>query len=291
MNELALFAGAGGGLLASQILKWRTVCAVENDPYCQKTLLARQRDNCLPRFPIWDDVRTFDGKPWKGTVDIISGGFPCQNISYAGDKTGITGKHSSLYFEMLRIIKEVRPTFVFIENSANLRSNGLHVVIKSLAELGYNCRWCVLGGCHVNAPHYRKRIWIVGYTNVKRPQKSQSIAENTEQKTQAIERGTVQRYSWKNHKESKLLQETYNLIEATQPAKTPLRNTPKKPWWHFPYNTRVDDGLAHWMDRIRATGNGQIPAVAIMAWKLLTCDLDIPSPLVNTVSPVVPIGS
>jgi len=276
MNELALFAGAGGGLLASHILGWRTVCAVENDTYCQRVLLARQKDGTLPPFPIWDDIRTFDGKPWKNTVDVVSGGFPCQNISFAGDKKGITGKHSSLYFEMLRIIKEVRPTFVFVENSANLRSNGLHVVIKSLAELGYNCRWCVLGGCHVNAPHDRKRIWIVGYANVKGLQKPQSITENTEQKTQTIERRTVQRHSWKKHKKSKLIQKVYSLIEATQPAKTPLRNTPQKPWWNFPYDTRVDDGLAHWMDRIKATGNGQIPAVAIMAWRILTHDLAMP---------------
>ena len=84
MNELALFAGAGGGILGGHLLGWRTVCAVEIEDYPRRVLLQRQADGFLPRFPIWDDVRTFDGKPWKGKVDVISGGFPCQDISIAG---------------------------------------------------------------------------------------------------------------------------------------------------------------------------------------------------------------
>ena len=90
MNELALFAGAGGGILGGRLLGWRTVCAVEIDPYARRVLLARQADGCLGRFPIWDDVRTFDGKRWQGTVDVVSGGFPCQDITAAGKGSGIT---------------------------------------------------------------------------------------------------------------------------------------------------------------------------------------------------------
>lgn len=77
MNELALFAGAGGGILGGSLLGWKTICAVEIEKYCIEILLQRQRDNILPRFPIWNDITTFDGKPWKGRVDIITGGFPC----------------------------------------------------------------------------------------------------------------------------------------------------------------------------------------------------------------------
>lgn len=84
MNELHLFAGAGGGVLAGQLLGDRTVCAVEWEPYAQAILVARQNDGTFPPFPIWDDVRTFDGTPWRGIVDIISGGFPCQDISAQG---------------------------------------------------------------------------------------------------------------------------------------------------------------------------------------------------------------
>ena len=84
MNELALFAGAGGGILGGHLLGWRTVCAVEWEKYPACVLAARQNDGLLPTFPIWDDVQTFDGKPWRGIVDVVSGGFPCQDISAAG---------------------------------------------------------------------------------------------------------------------------------------------------------------------------------------------------------------
>ena len=88
MNELALFAGAGGGILGGKLLGWRTVCAVEWEPYPASVLCARQNDGFLPPFPIWDDVQTFDGKPWRGIVDVISGGFPCQDISAIGGGGG-----------------------------------------------------------------------------------------------------------------------------------------------------------------------------------------------------------
>ena len=84
MNELALFAGAGGGILGGKLLGWRTVCAVEWEPYPASVLCARQNDGLLPPFPIWDDIQTFDGNPWRGIVDVVSGGFPCQDISAAG---------------------------------------------------------------------------------------------------------------------------------------------------------------------------------------------------------------
>ena len=89
MNELALFAGAGGGILGGKLLGWRTVCAVEWEPYPASVLCARQNDGFLPPFPIWDDVQTFDGKPWRGLVDVVSGGFPCQDISAAGGGEGL----------------------------------------------------------------------------------------------------------------------------------------------------------------------------------------------------------
>ena len=86
LNELALFAGGGGGLLASRLLGWNTVCAVEINPYRQAVLLARQADGALDPFPIWDDVRSFDGRPWRGLVDIVTAGFPCQPFSVAGKR-------------------------------------------------------------------------------------------------------------------------------------------------------------------------------------------------------------
>jgi len=105
VNELHLFAGAGGGILAGQLLGHRCVCAVEFEPYAQAVLVARQNDGTFPPFPIWDDVRTFDGKPWRGVVDVVCGGFPCQDISAAGGGDGIDGERSGLWREMARITR------------------------------------------------------------------------------------------------------------------------------------------------------------------------------------------
>jgi len=161
MNELALFAGAGGGILGGQLLGWRTICAVESNAYAASVLAARQNDGLLAPFPIWDDVRTFDGRPWRGRVDVVSGGFPCQDISSAGKGAGISGERSGLWVEMARIIGEVRPRFAFVENSPMLTARGLGVVLGDLAALGFDARWGVLGAADVGAPHKRERIWIV----------------------------------------------------------------------------------------------------------------------------------
>ncbi len=164
MNELALFAGAVGGILGGKLLGWQIVCAVELDAYAASVLAQRQNDRLLEPFPIWSDIRSFDGRPWRGIVDVISGGFPCQDISAAGKGAGIKGKRSGLWVEMARIIDEVRPRFVFVENSPILTSRGLDRVLGDLAEMGYDARWGVLGAVDVGAPHKRDRIWIIANT-------------------------------------------------------------------------------------------------------------------------------
>jgi len=138
------------------------VCAVELAEYPRSVLLARQSD-CLDPFPIWDDVSTFDGRPWSGVVDIVTGGFPCQDISVAGKGVGIDGARSGLWKEMARIIGEVGPRFALVENSPMLVDRGLAVVLGDLAALGYDARWGVLGAGHVGAPHSRERLWVVAH--------------------------------------------------------------------------------------------------------------------------------
>lgn len=168
MNELHLFAGTGGGILGGMLLGHTCVCAVEIEPYCRKVLLQRQRDGMLPKFPIWDDVRTFDGKPWKGKIDIICGGFPCQDISCAGKGAGIDGERSGLWSEFARIISEVRPRYAFVENSPMLAVRGLGRVLGDLSEIGYDARWRVMGADDVGASHIRKRMWILAHARHKR---------------------------------------------------------------------------------------------------------------------------
>ena len=165
LNELALFAGAGGGILGGHLLGWRTVCAVEKAPYRREVLLRRQRDGVLPVFPIWDDVRTFDGEPWSGLVDVVSAGFPCQPFSVAGKQRGADDERNG-WPDTIRIIRQVQPRFAFLENVPGLLSSGYFGrVLGDLAEAGYDAVWTVLGADDAGAPHRRKRLWILGYTN------------------------------------------------------------------------------------------------------------------------------
>ena len=177
LRSFHLFAGAGGGILADLILGHEVIGACEIEKYPRDVLLARQRDGILPAFPIWDDVCTLDGNPWCGSVDILCGGFPCQDISAAGKGAGITGERSGLWKEYARLIGEMRPRFVFAENSPLLRTRGLGVVLEDLASLGYNARWGVLGARDVGAPHKRDRMWVLAYANGSRSRQDSGTGE------------------------------------------------------------------------------------------------------------------
>lgn len=144
MNELVLFAGAGGSILASQLLGWDVVCAVELDHYCRESLMARQDDGSLAPFVIWDDIISFDGKPWRGVVDCVSGGFPCVGISPErlnaryGKQIGLDDPKSGLWAHQLRIIGEVEPSIARVENHPNLTKRGLGTILGALSEMGYD---------------------------------------------------------------------------------------------------------------------------------------------------------
>lgn len=244
MNELHLFAGAGGGILGGILLGHRTVCAVEIEPYCRRVLLQRQRDGILPRFPIWDDVRTFDGTPWRGIADVVCGGFPCQDISVAGRGAGIEGERSGLWGEMARIISEVQPRFIFVENSPALAIRGLGRVLGDLAALGFDAEWGVLGACDTGLEMLRERIWI--------------LARNDGNRVSRLEQaGSIGEIGQRRKDRQKDLR-----VVAENPFS-------KNSGWPQPLLRRGDDGLADRVDRIRAIGNGQVPAVAALAWKTL----------------------
>jgi DNA (cytosine-5)-methyltransferase 1 len=241
VNELALFAGAGGGILGGKLLGWNTVCAVEYDAYAASVLVARQNDGCLEPFPVWDDVRTFDGKPWRGIVDVVSGGFPCTDHS--------SGKHShdggndhngesmQLWGHMARIVGEVRPGHVFVENSPRLIRGGFARVLSELAAMGYDGQWGVVSAENCSAPHQRKRFWG-------------RFSKISDAKEQGPPRGVPK--------------------EMGQQAFIARCFGPYS-WWKgaAPEIQRVADGVAHRVDRLKAIGNGQVPAVAALAWRLL----------------------
>lgn len=242
LNELALFAGAGGGILGAKLLGWRTVCAVEINNHARRVLMARQDDGCLEPFPIWDDVRTFDGGPWKGVVDVVSGGFPCQDVAVgSATKTGLDGERSGLWSEMARVIREAGPRFVVVENSAALVNRGLGRVLRDLAAMGYDARWGVFSAGDVGARHERERLFIVadnhGFMGPARPWTEQQHGQLADVRTQHQEDACDCLRVW---------------LEMARDC------------------ARVDDGMADQVDRTHAVGNGQVPAVVALAWRLLT---------------------
>lgn len=224
MNELALFTGAGGGLLASQLLGFRTVCAVELDEYCRCVLIQRQNDGHLQSaFPIWDDIRTFDGKPWRGHVDIVTGGFPCQAYSNAaaGNNTA-----DDLWPEMRRIVADVAPRYVFAENVSRV---AIDQAADDLEQMGYETRAISLSAADLGADHIRQRHWLLAYTD---------------------------------HKGE--------LLRGLNAEMARVRNVATGVWQSDARVARIPDGLAYRLERLKATGNGQVPAVAVTAFNILS---------------------
>ena len=303
MRELALFAGAGGGILGGGLLGWRTVCAVEFDEYARAVLMCRQDDGSLEPFPIWDDVRTFDGRPWRGRVDVVSGGFPCQDISTAGKGAGISGERSGLWREMARIICEVRPRFVFVENSPALVVRGLGVVLGDLAALGYDAEWGVLGAADVGAPHQRDRIWIVGhladaacngiesaerFTDASSSFRHAMVVSHPGQESAAHvgDADCMRQLQSQGRKRIKRRRTSHagqgaRVVANANRAQRERRRIPCRVrakhadpsgarWWSVEPNVgRVAHGVAARVDRLRCTGNGQVPQAAAEAFAQL----------------------
>ena len=252
MNELHLFAGAGGGILGGLLLGHRPVCAVEIEPYCREVLLQRQRDGILPWFPIWDNIRTFNGKPWRGIADIVCGGFPCQDISAAGTRDGINGVKSSLWKEMARIICEIMPSYIFVENSPALTFRGLDCVLRDMARMGYNAKWGVLGASETGLPHRRNRIWILASHNSVKRRGSSFTQQDIKNK------GDM----GKGNKTINSFDRLCLQFERETETTTSENGRPS-------YLCRMDDGMGNNVDRLKAIGNGQVPAVAASAWRIL----------------------
>ena len=160
LRHLDLFSGIGGFSLGLERTGgFQTVAFCDSD---KKTHLVLKKH--WPNVPIFDDVSTLKGKD-LGTVEIITGGFPCQDLSVAGKGAGLAGARSGLWWQFHRLIEETQPKYVIAENVAVLRSRGLDQVLRSLHQIGYDAEWHCIPASAVGAPHQRDRIWIVAYPN------------------------------------------------------------------------------------------------------------------------------
>lgn len=162
LNGLDLFSGIGGNTLGLQNYI-KTIAYCEYDRHAQSVLLSRMSDGSIKSAPIWDDITTLTGKHFDIPVDIIVGGFPCQDISVAGKGVGIKGGRSGLFFEIMRLTDEIRPRLLFLENVPAIRTRGLDVVLQELTQRGYDCRWTMLSAAQVGAPHKRERWFMLAH--------------------------------------------------------------------------------------------------------------------------------
>jgi DNA (cytosine-5)-methyltransferase 1 len=180
LHGLALCAGFGGLELALDLVfgaSYRTVCFVERDIVQAGILAARMEDGSFDPAPIWDDLTTFDGERWRGRVDIVTAGFPCQPFSVAGKRLGQSDERW-IWPDIARIIREIRPRFVFLENVPGLIRHGLRSVAGDLVESGFAAEWDCFTAAEVGAPHKRERVFILAYRDWERePQRKGDVAE------------------------------------------------------------------------------------------------------------------
>lgn len=240
MRELSLFTGAGGGLLGTHLLGWSAVGYVEWNEYCQRVIAARIADGYLPVAPIFTDVREFvqsgAAEQYRGIADVVTAGFPCQPFSVAG-KQRAADDERNMWPATRDVIRVVRPSYAWLENVTGLLTTGYcERIFADLASLGFDAEWGVFSAAGSGAPHLRERVFIAANNRRKRIQ------------------GNISR---------------------------PLRGLYGFPWgkdgggpssWaersgiSEPVIRRLGDGVPNGVDRLRAAGNGQVPAVVARAW-------------------------
>ena len=166
LRSLDLCSGYGGFALALRLagLDVRTVGYVERDAYAASIIVARMEESSLDQAPVWSEIESFDGRPWCGRVDLVTAGFPCQPWSIAGPWTGVDDPRW-LWPHVARIVAEVGPRYVFLENTVGLNPRrgigGLPIILQDLARLGFDAEWGVLTAAAVGATHRRPRLWIL----------------------------------------------------------------------------------------------------------------------------------
>ena len=277
----SLFAGIGGVDLgvgrAGLECKWQ----VEIDDYATKVL-----EKHWPNVSRWRDVKTFppeDNQDWN--VDVIAGGFPCQDISVAGKGAGLNGERSGLFFEIIRLARQLRPRAIVLENVSALLVRGMGTVLAELAEVGYDAEWHCIPAAGVGAPHRRDRVFIIAYTQhdgshgdgedeqerkrekVGRSQFARRDGSNRDVADSSSERQSRQRLHGGRFSQKKDQDGKANwFIDSSER---------KENNWHVEPNVgRVANGVPDRMDRLKCLGNAVVPQVAEVVAKILLDKLE-----------------
>ena len=228
MKVLDLFSGIGGFSLGLERAGMETVAFCEFEPHAQEVLRKH-----WPKVPIHSDVRELNGHDYRGTVDVVTGVFPCQDLSTAGKQAGFNGERSSLYREMLRIISECRPRYAIFENVTGLLTGEsgrwFGQFLYDLAEIGFDAEWHCMEAAYIGAPHRRDRVWIIAYPKCKRS---------------SGQRGRIQPI----YPAPNAYREAGGVVSAFQKGA-------------LPYVCRGHDGVSQAVDRLTRLGNAVVPQI------------------------------
>jgi DNA (cytosine-5)-methyltransferase 1 len=255
VNVLDLFSGIGGFSLGLERAGMRTVAFCELDPYCRRVLAKH-----WPDVPIFPDIRTLHGSDLPGPVDVVCGGFPCQDISLAGRGAGINGERSGLWTEFARIVGEVRPRYVLVENVAALLGRGMGRVLGDLAEIGYDAEWHCIPASAVGAPHRRDRVWIVAH-----PDGGCLRGEHPD----SANGGAIQAQS-----EQRVVRGSRGGKGVVAAEYGRNRSAPDGVWFSESGIRRVVDGIPYRVDRLRALGNSLVPQIAELIGRAILVEAD-----------------
>jgi len=227
MKVLDLFSGIGGFSLGLERAGMKTVAFCEFDKHAQLILKKH-----WPNVPVFEDVRELDGKQFRGSADVVCGGFPCQDLSVAGKKAGFEGERSSLYREMLRIIGECLPRYAIFENVTGLitgeQGRWFAQFLYDLAQIGFDAEWHCISASEIGANHHRDRVWIIAYPNGKRCERFAKIAHHLKQQVEFVRSVTANNGG-------------FDLSEPPLLGK--------------------NDGIPRRLDRIRRLGNAVVPQI------------------------------
>jgi DNA (cytosine-5)-methyltransferase 1 len=259
-NVLSLCAGYGGLDLGLRVAlgNTRTVCWVEWDAYPAALLAARIQDQALDDAPLWSDARTFDGRPWRGVVDCVVGGYPCQPFSVAGKRRGADDPRH-LWPHIARIVGEVRPRFCFFENVRNHINLGLEQVRADLRGMGYRVEAGIFSAAEVGASHRRERLFILAHTEGAR----------LERRSVRGDANAHELAAWSGSPEVDLLAPgpddlAWRSILDRHPGLAPATQSPLRG-----LADGAAPGVAGRAEQLRAGGNGVVPLQAAYAFSVL----------------------
>lgn len=267
IRALSLCAGIGGidlGLKRAMGENYRTVCYVEREAYAAACLVARIKEGKLCDAPIWADLKTFDAKPWRGKVDLITGGYPCQPFSCAGKRQGANDERH-LWPNIASIVRAIQPAQCFFENVPGHVSLGLEQVTTDLQAMGYTVSAGIFSAAQCGAPHIRKRLFILANSA------STRCSEGRRQENESLRNET-----WRSKSQRPCSDVAdADAITWSEECNVLRRGRSDFAWRSGRWPTepdvgRVADGVPFRVERIAALGNAVVPATAALAWSVLT---------------------